>query len=620
MAVNKALIIAVAAIAVLAAGGTAAFIILHEDQYPIEYELNGGEFCGDHPQTYRSGEKIDLEYPVKDEKAFAGWYTDADMTVHFNGDTAGIEGPLKLYARWTASPLEYRVWLEVHEECDRGFSSYVMEGTRATYFDLISNRSGLMHTVIVDMVYYDYIDHDGEGMSKIIRDESWNAGFGDYGYTGIETIDTIDGPTVCEVYSLTHDDGATDTLWLNGDGLVCKQCYEYIGDDDSDTKRKIATRTLSSYLKSKITDVYSVEVYSGLGIDVTGNKESYLPGELVTLEAVPEPGTTFSGWYDSNLKLLCEDRKYVFEVGQDQRIYALNSLDEVYHFKAGDLINFSKIFNNAERYTWYTSYKEGDIFGDSWQFSEHVIEETGFYIIAADTPKGDRMAVLMQIGGNVHRDYEWKWDGKTYTVGLDIGFDDYYYAKNLYDLGERRQDKPDHIRDKTFVTYGYEDEVMKKYTAVLVDKLIDAYKEKNSTITQKDYINYLLAFTQYIPYQTDEEFLGYKEYWKFPLETLYDKSGDCEDTSILFVLLAHESRAKLGFDYDVGLQIMPGHACVAVKTSAVSAKNNPYGYVYGETTALNYNIGDIPEKMKDYFIDESYYPPISSKSFLVEIE
>lgn len=158
---------------------------------------------------------------------------------------------------------------------------------------------------------------------------------------------------------------------------------------------------------------------------------------------------------------------------------------------------------------------------------------------------------------------------------------------------------------------------MKRYAAELTDFLIEAYKAKRTDVDAKDYLSYLLAFTQYIPYQTDEEYMGYKEYWKFPLETLYDNGGDCEDTSILFVALAHESMAKLGFDYDVALQIMPGHVCAAIKSSSISGETNPYGYRYCETTSEKYKIGEIPSKMKDYFVNSEHY---TARSFTIVFE
>ena len=73
---------------------------------------------------------------------------------------------------------------------------------------------------------------------------------------------------------------------------------------------------------------------------------------------------------------------------------------------------------------------------------------------------------------------------------------------------------------------------------------------------------------------------------------------------------------KLDLQYDVALQILPGHMCAAVKAQTIPGSANPSGYVYVGTTAKNYRIGDIPSKMKDYFLDPSFYP---KKSFTVEI-
>jgi hypothetical protein len=39
---------------------------------------------------------------------------------------------------------------------------------------------------------------------------------------------------------------------------------------------------------------------------------------------------------------------------------------------------------------------------------------------------------------------------------------------------------------------------------------------------------------------------------------------------------------------------------------------NPDGFIYGETTATGYDLGDIPGKVKDYFLDAKYYPSVST--------
>ncbi len=46
-------------------------------------------------------------------------------------------------------------------------------------------------------------------------------------------------------------------------------------------------------------------------------------------------------------------------------------------------------------------------------------------------------------------------------------------------------------------------------------------------------------------------------------------------------------------------------------------QTNPYGYLYGETTAKNYSVGTIPDKVKESFVEIEYYP---NKSFTVEVD
>ena len=71
--------------------------------YTLEYELNGGSFSGEYPQTYTIfSEEILLPTPVLDGYDFIGWYTTAD----FSGDIVlkiekGSTGNRKFYAKFT---------------------------------------------------------------------------------------------------------------------------------------------------------------------------------------------------------------------------------------------------------------------------------------------------------------------------------------------------------------------------------------------------------------------------------------------------------------------------------------------------------------------------------------
>ena len=136
-------------------------------------------------------------------------------------------------------------------------------------------------------------------------------------------------------------------------------------------------------------------------------------------------------------------------------------------------------------------------------------------------------------------------------------------------------------------------------------------------------VNYVLKFVQNIPYQTDTEYLEnlrskyggysdhwnstntcrYTDYWKLPIETLWDGKGDCEDFSILFVSIIK----AMGYDavfYCVDKSTSERHfgAGVAVPGgSGVSTVYNGKTYYYCEATFEslgfqiwnNYNVGQM---------------------------
>ena len=72
------------------------------------------------------------------------------------------------------------------------------------------------------------------------------------------------------------------------------------------------------------------------------------------------------------------------------------------------------------------------------------------------------------------------------------------------------------------------------------------------------YIDYLVGIVQDFTY-TDDFTTGLNEYPKYPIETLFDKAGDCEDTSILLTTLLKAN------NYDTVLIEMPGHMATGVR-------------------------------------------------------
>lgn len=133
----------------------------------------------------------------------------------------------------------------------------------------------------------------------------------------------------------------------------------------------------------------------------------------------------------------------------------------------------------------------------------------------------------------------------------------------------------------------------------LVQELTEQLKKlyADSGYEEYDAVCETINFVQRITYAYDKDSTGKDEFPKYPLETLYDQNGDCEDTSILLAGLLSE----LG--YGTVLLEYPEHMAVGVKGSEdVSGSYFTYEgnrYYYIETTGENWKIGEIPEDYQE---------------------
>ena len=103
---------------------------------------------------------------------------------------------------------------------------------------------------------------------------------------------------------------------------------------------------------------------------------------------------------------------------------------------------------------------------------------------------------------------------------------------------------------------------------------------------------------QSLKYAQDNVTAGIGEYPRFPVETLVDELGDCEDTSILLITIAE----ILGID--AVLILIPdafpdaGHAAVGLALDNFSGtyyELDGIQYFYAETTAAGWQIGEVPD-------------------------
>lgn len=134
-------------------------------------------------------------------------------------------------------------------------------------------------------------------------------------------------------------------------------------------------------------------------------------------------------------------------------------------------------------------------------------------------------------------------------------------------------------------------------TADAVAHILDFYS-RSEDMGSYDEVSFLLAFVQEMPYTKDEDTKG-DDYSRYPIETLNDRGGDCEDTSLLMASITSNPRH---FNYGTALIIIDDHMAVGVTGSEgiggvyFSPADRPdRRYYYCETTGKGYAIGEMPE-------------------------
>lgn len=176
------------------------------------------------------------------------------------------------------------------------------------------------------------------------------------------------------------------------------------------------------------------------------------------------------------------------------------------------------------------------------------------------------------------RMYEWKYNGYTFSTQLSLSKEkDAYYQG----LGHSNLNLVKYATDS--------------YNRKVVAEIAGGIKQQAESLGFTNYETMMMAasFVQELPYVTDKESLGELEYVRYPIETLADGEGDCEDKSILLAALLRE----LGCE--VVIMEFPNHAAVGVEAERDDAYGSyaNYGgkkYFYLESTVSGWELGEIP--------------------------
>jgi len=105
-----------------------------------------------------------------------------------------------------------------------------------------------------------------------------------------------------------------------------------------------------------------------------------------------------------------------------------------------------------------------------------------------------------------------------------------------------------------------------------------------------------VSFVQNLSY-VDDVFTGYDETPKYPVETFFEKNGDCEDMSYLTASIID------AMGYGSVLILLPGHMAVGVymdcDTPGTYYEVDGRCYYYVETTSNDFAAGEIPDKYRN---------------------
>lgn len=125
-------------------------------------------------------------------------------------------------------------------------------------------------------------------------------------------------------------------------------------------------------------------------------------------------------------------------------------------------------------------------------------------------------------------------------------------------------------------------------------------------------VHFIANFVQQIEYTSDIDTTGFDDYGRYPVETLVEDGGDCEDTAILLGKLMD------AMGYDVVLVRLPAHMALGVREQEKFVGTyyvyEDVRYFYLETTGTAGRIGIVPDEYKDqaaYIYDFSARPIVT---------
>jgi hypothetical protein len=175
----------------------------------------------------------------------------------------------------------------------------------------------------------------------------------------------------------------------------------------------------------------------------------------------------------------------------------------------------------------------------------------------------------------LERKVQWVSGKYKFTDVLTFNYSDYDYYKNL---------------PKRFANRKYASETESHSYLLKLAKELDV-DARELGLSRDEVAQYLIDFVQQaVPYKSDPSNDGL-DYPKYPIETIVENGGDCEDKAALLVALLNT------FDFDAVFVQFDDHMGVGLQGENGTGSYYVYNgkkYYYVESTAPNWEIGAVP--------------------------
>lgn len=619
-----AAIVVIAAILLVAAGAT--YLLTQDDGWSITYETDGGTLPDGAPVSYHEGDSFALPVPTRDGYVFMGWSTSQGSS-----DTVetveGLSGDIVLYASWIEAVEHSIEYVLDGGTLPEGGVRTFTGGVGAVL--PIPEREGMVFAgwfedpefttpvvvlgrdVLEDVTVYACWDEEvptGTGCVWEVSGEYYN---GDIRHTvegtvreevlaerdGAYYIQTTSDLTYTWPTGSTTDDSVRGR-WSDGAG----ENLTYVGigeaggytctvwESEDGTRYWLYHLTLqvraevddgTTHIVHQLAEVYTFEPETSFVPDVSAEYPLEVRGagtvsigDRLELTAV---GEGFTGWYSGG------------ELVTTERTLVVDRVDPTCSYEARSSDGYT-VLDQAEVGLGDLGFADGSVITD-WDgnvVTGYGSLEPGYYVVTDATGDVTRYLEFFIEDARVF-EHTWTFGGVTYIIRLDMLYSDVFGYTYSDPYGNIRLS----LTDPAYVSNYH---TVDDGTLLELMGMLSAH---GSGMDRTEFAGFVLSFVQTIPYVTDEDSVGEREYWKYPLETLWDGGGDCEDSTILYDTL------MLMAGYDVAFVLFQDHAmsAVSVDVDGHSLTRDGIVYVFCETTTVS----EIGLTSKGHTEDDVYY-------------